>query len=179
MGGARQYRRIKLSCSLTAFWPVLPCARIAGMEQFENQPIYEDRPKPGLNITLMLALAVAVLGIVGGEILLIVMGLAVAAFNWFTTAKRYRIYQNALVVEYGRPRVKAYPFDGISHLELLELPLGARLRVRMHSGGRFMISTQNIEEFRDRLDEALSRFNDTYQPPQQLLGEEPDNSTPY
>ena len=149
------------------------------MEQFENQPIFEDRPKAGLNITLMLALAVAVFGAVGGEFILLVLGLAVAAFNWFTTAKRYRIYQNALVVEYGRPRVKAFPFDGISHLELLDLPLGARLRVRLHSGGRFIIATQNIEEFRDRLDEALARFNDTYQPPQQLPGEEPDNSTPY
>ena len=149
------------------------------MEQFENQPIFEDRPKAGLNITLMLALAVSVFGVVGGEFILIVLGLLVAAFNWFTTAKRYRIYQNALVVEYGRPRVKALPFDGISHLELLELPLGARLRVRLHTGGRFIIATQNIEEFKDRLDEALARFNDTYQPPQQLPGEEPDNSTPY
>ncbi len=149
------------------------------MEQFENQPIFEDRPKAGLNITLMLALAVSVFGVVGGEFILIVLGLLVAAFNWFTTAKRYRIYQNALVVEYGRPRVKAFPFDGISHLELLELPLGARLRVRLHTGGRFIIATQNIEEFKDRLDEALARFNDTYQPPQQLPGEEPDNSTPY
>lgn len=149
------------------------------MEQFENQPIFEGRPKPGLNITLMLALAVAVFGVVGGEFILIVLGLAVAAFNWFTTARRYLIYQNALVVEYGRPRVKAFPFDGISHLELLEMPLGARLRVRMQNGGRFVIATQNIEEFRDRLDEALSRFNDTYQPQQQLPGEEPDNSTPY
>ena len=153
------------------------------MEQFENQPIYEDRPKAGLNITLILALVVVVLGLLdamnGSFPLLLILGLVVVAFNWFTTAKRYLIYQNALVVEYGRPRVKAYPYDGISHVELLELPLGARLRVRMHNGGRFMISTQNIEEFRDRLDEALSRFNDTYQPPQQLPGEEPDNSTPY
>ncbi len=150
------------------------------MAEIENQPIYEDRPKPGMNITLMLALAVAVLGVVGNNFILIILGLAVAAFNWFTTAKQYRIYENALVVVYGRPRVKAVPFEGISHVELLELPFGARLRVRMHNGGRFMIATQNIEEFRDRLDEALARFNDTYQPPPQLTGEDPDNSaTPY
>ena len=153
-------------------------AKIARMEQ--NQPIYGDTPKPGLNITLILALAVAVLGIVGGNFILVVLGLLVAVFNWFTTAKQYLIYENALVVHYGRPRVKAVHFDGISHVELLELPMGARLRVRMHNGGRFMIATQNIEEFRDRLDEALARFNDTYQPPPQLTGEDPDNSTtPY
>ena len=74
------------------------------MAEIENQPIYEDRPKPGMNITLMLALAVAVLGVVGNNFILIILGLAVAAFNWFTTAKQYRIYENALVVVYGRPR---------------------------------------------------------------------------
>ncbi len=155
------------------------------MEQPEPQPIYADGPKPGLNITLILALAVIVLGAWsvsnGSDPILLILGLVVAAFHWFTTAKQYRIYENALVVVYGRPRVKAIPFEGISHLELLDLPFGARLRVRMHNGGRFMIATQNIEEFRNRLDEALARFNDTYQPPQQLPGEEPDSgsSTPY
>ena len=159
-------------------------AKIARMEQPEPQPIYADGPKPGLNITLILALVVVVLGLLdamnGSFPILLILGLVVVAFNWFTTAKQYLIYENALVVVYGRPRVKAVPFDGISHVELLELPMGARLRVRMHNGGRIMITTQNIEEFRDRLDEALARFNDTYQPPPQLSGEEPDNSaTPY
>ncbi len=164
--------------------PAQVYAKIARMEQPEPQPIYADGPKPGLNITLILALVVVVLGLLdamnGPVPILLILGLVVVAFNWFTTAKQYLIYENALVVVYGRPRVKAVPFDGISHVELLELPMGARLRVRMHNGGRFMITTQNVEEFRDRLDEALARFNDTYQPPPQLSGEEPDNSaTPY
>ena len=107
-----------------------------------------------------------------------IVGLLFTGFNWFTNAKQYLIYTNALVIIYGQPRVKAYQFSDISHLEMLELPMGLRLRVRLNSGGRFIISTQNIEEFRDRLDEALAKFNDTYQTPA-LPAEEPDNSTPY
>ena len=129
-------------------------------------------------MTLILALGVAVAGLLFGRPEFLILGLLVAGLNWFTSAKQYLIYTNALVVVYGRPRVKAYQFSNISHLEMLELPMGMRLRVRLTSGGRFMISTQNIEEFRDRLDEALAKFNDTV-PAQLLPGEEPDDSTPY
>ncbi len=140
--------------------------------------MYGVRARTGLNITLILALAIAVFGVASGGWLLVGLGLLAAGFNWFTSAKQYLIYTNALVVEYGKPRVKAYLFSNISHLEMLELPMGHRLRVRLNNGGRLIISAQNIEEFRDRLDEALAKFNDTYQAPA-LPGEEPDNSTPY
>ena len=148
------------------------------MEQPGNQPIYGDRPKSALNVTLILALGVAVFGLATSQPILLILGLLVAAFNWFTSAKQYLIYTNALVIVYGRPRVKAYEFSNISHLEMLDLPMGQRLRVRLNNGGRFIISTQNIEEFRDRLDEALAKFNDAV-PAQLLPGEEPDDSTPY
>ena len=153
------------------------CVRIGSMDQPGNEPLFADGPKPGLNLGLVLALGVAVMGLFT-NIILVGLGLLVAAFNWFTTARQYQIYTNALVVVYGRPRVKAFPFSALSHVEMLELPMGQRLRVRLHNGGRFIISTQNIEEFRDRLEEALTRFYETY-PGQQLPGEERDSSTPY
>ena len=131
-------------------------------------------------MTLILTLGLAVIGVATGQLWLLFLGLGFAAYNWFTSAKQYLIYTNALVVVYGRPRVKAYQFSEISHLEMLELPMGQRLRVRLNSGGRLVISTQNIEEFRDRLDEALAKFNDTFQEPALLEpGEEPDDTTPY
>lgn len=148
------------------------------MEQPGNQPLYGDSAKSALNVTLLLALAVAVFGLATGQLILLFLGLLVAAYNWFTSAKQYLIYTNALVIVYGKPRVKAYQFSEISTLDMLELPMGSRLRVRLNSGRRFMISTQNIEEFRDRLDEAMAKFNDTYQG-LALPGEETDGSTPY
>jgi hypothetical protein len=148
------------------------------MEQPGNQPIYGDSAKSALNVSLILALGIAVFGIATGQLVLLVLGLSVAGYNWFTNAKQYLIYTDALAIVYGRPRVKAYPFSEISHLEMLELPMGLRLRVRLNNGRRFVISTRNIEEFRDRLDEAMAKFNNTFQG-QKLLGEEPDSSTPY
>ena len=152
------------------------------MEQPGNQPIYEDKPRSALNLRLIVGLLGTLIGFIimvtGGSPLLFIVGLLILGFSWFTDAKQYQIYTNALVIIYGRPRVKAYPFTEISNLEMLALPMGQRLRVGLIGGGRFLISTANIEEFRDRLDEALAKFNDTYQG-QQLTGEEPDNSTPY
>ena len=152
------------------------------MDQSENQPIYAAKPRAAFNVRLIVGLVGTVIGFIilvtGGGLLLFIVGLLILGFSWFTDAKQYLIYTNALVIVYGRPRVKAYPFNQISHLEMLELPMGQRLRIRLNNGGRFMIATQNIEEFRDHLDEAISKFNDTFQG-QELVGEEPDNTTPY
>ena len=147
------------------------------MAQQQNQPIHWDTPKSRLNITLILSLGIFVIGLFSNPVL-VILGVAGAAFTWFTNPKHYLIYENALVITYGRPRVKAFPFAEISHLEMLVLPMGNRLRVRMVSGRRVMVAAKNIDEFRDRLDEALEKFNGSYQR-QQLQDEGQENSTPY
>ena len=155
------------------------CVKIFAMDQQQNQPIHWDTPKSTLNFTLIMSLIVVIVGLVSGiNIILMILGLAGAAFSWFTNAKQYLIYENALVVAYGRPRLKVFPFPEISHLEMLVLPMGNRLRVRMVNGQRIMVAAKNIDEFRDRLDEALEKFNGTYQR-QQLQEEGPENQTPY
>ena len=148
------------------------------MAQQQNQPIHWDTPKSRLNITLILSLGIFVIGLFTQSPVLLVLGVAGAAFTWFTNAKQYLIYENALVIAYGRPRVKAFPFAEISHLEMLVLPMGNRLRVRMVNGRPVMVAAKNIDEFRDRLDEALEKFNGSYQR-QQLQDEGQENSTPY
>lgn len=86
------------------------------------------------------------------------MGLAFAAYTWLTTPKRYLIFENALVIEYGRPRVKVIDFSNISHVETLSLGVGARLRVVLIKGKRTMVMSKNLDTFRERLDEALERY---------------------
>lgn len=137
-----------------------------------------DTPRGRLNITLILSVVVAVIGLVGWNPILIILGLIGGGFSWFTNAKQYLIYTNALVIVYGRPRVKVFQFPEISHLEMLVLPMGNRLRVRLVNGRRIVVAAQNIEEFRDRLEEAMENFNSTYQPPQ-LQDESQENTTPY
>ena len=128
------------------------------MQETQQEPLHWDSHRTNLNLTLIFSLVVAVIGIMG-QPLLFVIGVGVAIYSWLTTPKQYLIYRDALVIVYGRPRVKAYPFQEIANLELLTLPIGDRLRVRMANGRRLMLLTKDTETFRAQLDEALAAFH--------------------
>ena len=124
----------------------------------QAQPLHWDNHRTNLNLTFIFALIVAVIGILGQPVLF-VLGIGVAIYSWLTNPKQYLIYRDALVIIYGRPRIKAYPFQEISHLETLSLPIGERLRVRMVNGRRIMLLTKDSDTFRAKLDEALDAFH--------------------
>tara|TARA_B100000315_G_scaffold257109_1_gene304854 strand:+ start:842 stop:1324 length:483 start_codon:yes stop_codon:yes gene_type:complete len=130
-------------------------------QQQQNQPIYWDRHRARINVTLMLAVGFVVLGLFSADQMVTLLGVVVAAYTWLTTPKQYLLFTNALVVVYGRPRTKVVRFEEISHPELLVMPMGQRLRVRLASGKRMWILARLPEEFRDRLDEALRDYNGT------------------
>ena len=148
------------------------------MEQQEIQPIHSDSPKTKFNVTLIFALVIAMIGVLTSALFLVILGVAGAGFNWFTSPRRFLIYENALVVIYGRPRLKVVLFPEISYLETLVTPMGQRLRVRLVNGSRIVVGVRDIEEFRVRLDEALEKFNGEYKQ-RQLAEESPENLTPY
>ena len=124
----------------------------------QEQPLHWDNHRTNLNLTFIFALIVAVIGILGQPVLF-VLGIGVAIYSWLTNPKQYLIYRDALVIVYGRPRIKSYPFQEISHLETLSLPIGERLRVRMANGRRIMLLTKDSDTFRAKLDEALDAFH--------------------
>lgn len=127
--------------------------------------MHSDNHRGSLNLTLYLALGVVVVGFLSGPApQLIVIGLGVLAYTWFTTPKQYLIYTDALVIVYGRPRVRMIPFSQLSHVERLSLPIGDRLRIRLVSGRRVMLSMRDTETFHDRLDEALDNFHGIHSP---------------
>ena len=128
------------------------------MQQTQEQPLHWDNHRTNLNLTFIFALIVAVIGILGQPVLFVI-GIGVAIYSWLTNPKQYLIYRDALVIVYGRPRIKSYPFQEISHLETLSLPIGDRLRVRMVNGNRLMLLTKDSETFRIKLDEALDAFH--------------------
>ena len=128
------------------------------MEQMQEQPVHWDNHRTNLNLTFIFALIVAVIGILGQPVLF-VLGIGVAIYTWLTTPKQYLIYRDALVIIYGRPRIKSYPFQEISHLETLSLPMGDRLRVRMVNGRRLFLLAKDTDTFRTKLDEALDAFH--------------------
>ena len=154
------------------------CGKISSMEQPEIKPIHSDGPKTKFNVTLIFALVIAIIGLLTSALFLVILGMAGAGFNWFTSPRRFLIYENALVIIYGQPRVKVILFPEISYLETLVTPMGQRLRVRLVNGRRIMVGVRDIEEFRVRLDEALEKFNGDYKQ-RQLAEESPENLTPY
>ena len=63
------------------------------------------------------------------------------------------------MIVYGMPRTRVISFAEISHIELLALPLGERLRIRMISGGRVMLMMRDPSAFRGHLEDALARYH--------------------
>ena len=53
------------------------------MQQYE--PLYADRHRSAFRFSLVMSLVVAVVGLLFKAPLLVILGLAVAAFSWFTT----------------------------------------------------------------------------------------------
>jgi hypothetical protein len=129
------------------------------MQQSQEQPLHWDEHRTKFNLTIVFALIVAVIGVVGANYFIFIMGIGVVIYSWLTNAKQYLIYRDALVIIYGRPRIKSYPFQEISHLETLALPMGERLRVRMINGSRVTLMTKDSETFRIKLDQALDAFH--------------------
>ncbi len=131
------------------------------MQQVQGQPMHMDTPKSRINVPMILASAVAIIGVFS-SVVLIALGLVGMVFSWLTTPRQYLIYQNALVIVYGKPRSKVVPFSDIDQLEDLTMPRGdTALGVRLVSGKRAIISVVNLDEFKARLENAWESFKRT------------------
>ena len=146
------------------------------MNPTPDQPIHWDKHRGTVNFTLILALIIAVFGLLQGNPMLVIAGLAVASYSWLTTAKQYYIYRDVLVIVYGRPRVKLIAFARISHVELLKVPMGDRLRVQVLGGRPVILAAQDSETFLERLDRALEEFRDAH--PEGEVGDDPQQARP-
>jgi hypothetical protein len=128
------------------------------MAQQQEPPIYWDQHASRWNLTLIFALVVAVLGIITGY-LLTALGLAMAAYSWFTTPRQYLLYRDRMMIVYGMPRTRVISFAELSHAEILALPFGERLRLRMVDGKRLMLMMRDPSAFMGHLEDALARYH--------------------
>ncbi len=128
------------------------------MAQQQENPIYWEQHASRWNITLIFALVVAVLGIMTGY-LLTALGLAMAAYSWLTTPRQYLLYRDRMMIVYGMPRTRIISFAEISHAELLAMPFGERLRLRMVAGNRMMLMMRDPGAFLGHLEDALARYH--------------------
>lgn len=138
------------------------------MAQSQNQPLYWDKDRVPVNLTLILALGISLWGLAGSiglpfgsggnPQLIIVLGVGVAVYTWLMTPRQYLVYADALCIVYGRPRVKTLHFRDIDAVELGSLSALDRLRVRPRQGRRQSIRVREVEAFYEQLEGALSAF---------------------
>ena len=129
------------------------------MAQQQETPIYWDQHATKWNLTLIFSLVVAVLGFAMVNILLIALGVVMAAYSWLTTPRQFLLYRDSMVIVYGMPRTRHISYAEISHVELLALPFGERLRIRMMSGSRMMLMMRDPGAFRAHLEDALAQYH--------------------
>ena len=141
------------------------------MAQSQNQPLYWDKDRVPVNLTLILSLGIALWGVggmfglipFGGEpTLIILLGIGVAVYTWLMTPRQYLVYADALCIVYGRPRVKALHFRDIAEVELGSVSALDRLRVRPHRGRRQSIRVREVESFYEQLNGALNAFRSAH-----------------
>ena len=139
-------------------------ARISTMEkqdetpQPSTEPIYLEGHRMPVSLTFLFSLVVVVVGVLTAAPMLIVVAVGVAVFNWFTSPRQHAIYQNALVVAYGRPRTKIIYFEEIAEVELMSLALGSRVRLKLVNGRREIMQPKEGQTFFDQLQGALVEF---------------------
>ena len=92
------------------------------------------------------------------DYLVVIIGLAFAAFSWFTTPSQYMIFNDRLVIAYGRPRMRYVFFREIGQVDLLKVGLGDRLLIRLRSGRRFLLQPRDAEEFQGKLEQARESY---------------------
>ena len=129
------------------------------MAQEYETPIYWDQHASRWNITLIFSLVVAVLGIFSNQYILVALGLAMGAWSWFTTPRQYILFRDRMTIVYGMPRTRIISLGEIAHSELLSLPFGERLRIRMNAGNRIMLMMRDPSTFRGHLEDALTRYH--------------------
>ena len=137
------------------------------MEQSQHLPLYAAKDRVPFNLTLVLALGIAVWGLAGivgilpppgNPEMIVVLGLAVTAYTWLFTPREYMVYNDAVCVAYGRPRVKTIHFSNIAVVEMGSPVSIDQLRIRPIRGRRQSIRVRDPETFYDQLETALNAY---------------------
>ena len=127
-------------------------------EPQQSELIYWDKHRIPINLTILFSLGVAILGVFQQAPVLVIAGIAVGLYSWFSNPRQYRIYQDALVIIYGTPRTRTIHFSNISHLEMRQLATPDRLRAWLVRGRRVVLMARDPEAFHDHLQKALDDF---------------------
>ena len=135
------------------------------MQQQQQSPNHIDKHGMSINLTLILALGMIGLGLLGSGSdggFFIAIGVAFAAFSWLTTPRSYMVFDDRLVIMYGQPRIRVISFESIERTELLRLPIGDRVAIWLKTRKRYVLQPRNPGEFYGKLSEALGYPTHSY-----------------
>ncbi len=130
----------------------------------QYQPLHSAKEKSPINFMLILGVGAAVADILisGGVTGLFVVGIGVAIYAWFTTPTNYSLYNDRLLIFYGRPRTRHIMFENIEGVDNMVVPLsGPRLRVREFRGRGAWITPRDPETFMEQFRIAMEAFQGT------------------
>lgn len=130
----------------------------------QYQPLYSAKEKSPINFMLILGLGAAVADILisGGISGLFIVGIGVAIYAWFTTPTNYSLYNDRLLIFYGRPRTRHIMFENIEGVDSMMVPLsGPRLRVREFRGRGAWLTPRDPDAFMEQFRIAMDRFKGT------------------
>lgn len=124
-----------------------------------EQPVYSSQHSRSFfqRINVAIAAAVIVVAIIGFQPILLFLGVGIGGLYWFTTAQRYHIYPDKLVIHYGRPRILEIPFSVIRDAAIVKIPLSAGVFIRRAGRPGVIIRPRNMEEFVDHLWDAIQK----------------------
>lgn len=86
------------------------------------------------------------------------IGAAFAVSHWFLAPRRYNVYEEQLVIAYGKPRQRVIPFDEISELQVIRHLLGGEIRVHRTSGRAVSIQPWHPRRFLDAIEQAMNQY---------------------
>ena len=135
-----------------------------------QEPQWVEKHVASANFRLLLALASIVIGIILLSPVLMLIGLGFAIYAWFTTPTYYSIYDDRLIIFYGRPRARHVLFSEVEWVDALPIAFGNRLRIRLRSPSRLIIQPKNLEDFKNKLQAAVERYQTNHGEQQVDLG---------
>ena len=86
------------------------------------------------------------------------IGAVFAGAHWFLAPRRYNVYEEQLVIAYGKPRERVIPFDEISQLQVIRHLLGGEIRIHRTSGRAVSIQPWHPQRFLEAMEQALNRY---------------------
>ncbi len=141
------------------------------MQQAQRQPLYAAKDRVPFNLTLVLALGIAAWGagsmfglwdMGGNPQIIFILGIIVAIYTWLFTPREYLVFDNAVCVAYGRPRIKTIHFSNIAVVEMGSMATLDQLRIRPVRGRRQSIRVRDPETFFDELEAALNAYRNAH-----------------